>query len=395
MRILFINLPYFGHVIPTIGLVQALVEAGHQVTYLLPHDWEEKIAGSGADFLGYENHAQLDKQIRNAFFKAEEVIDSHDLVLYEQFFFVGKHLAEKHCKPCVRIFTSPATNPELMRNFISSGGPMGIFRLPFVGTLWTKSAVKGLGIRLQCRNWLDEIVENPTDCNLVYTLRSFQPCDTDFSEERFHFIGPSVYDRTEERFPVLPKPVIYISLGTILKGAKKFFRCCIDAFGDENIIVVLSAGKDLDIAKLGKLPLNFLVKNHIPQIAVLKQASVFITHGGLNSVSEAMIHEVPMLVIPFVSDQPVNARQIERMGLGKVLDYKTITAEKLKKSALDLMKDIQIRNNLAKIQEEIAQAPGNIGAVKIIEVYMGIHSQLPCDASQDNPKNDCTSICKS
>ena len=117
MRVLFINLPYFGHVIPTIGLVQALVEAGHQVTYLLPHDWEEKIAGSGADFLGYQNHAQLDKLIRNAFFKAEEVIDSHDLVLYEQFFFVGKHLAEKHRKPCVRIFTSPATNPELMRKF--------------------------------------------------------------------------------------------------------------------------------------------------------------------------------------------------------------------------------------------------------------------------------------
>ena len=102
-----------------------------------------------------------------------------------------------------------------------------------------------------------------------------------------------------------------------------------------------------------------------------------------------------MLVIPFVSDQPVNARQIEKMGLGKVLDYKTITAEKLKKSALDLMKDIQIRNNLAKIQEEIAQAPGNIGAVKIIEVYMGIHSQLPCDASQDNPKKDCAYTGKS
>ena len=91
MRILFINLPYYGHVIPTIGLVQALIKAGHPVTYLMPYDWEERIAESGADFLGYENHPQLDKQIRNAFFKAEAVIDAYDLVLYEQFFFVGKH----------------------------------------------------------------------------------------------------------------------------------------------------------------------------------------------------------------------------------------------------------------------------------------------------------------
>ena len=83
MKILFINLPYHGHVIPTIGLVQELIKAGHQVTYLMPYDWEERIADSGAEFLGYESNPQLDKQIRNAFFKVEEVIASHELVLYE------------------------------------------------------------------------------------------------------------------------------------------------------------------------------------------------------------------------------------------------------------------------------------------------------------------------
>ena len=158
---MFINLPYLGHVIPTVGLTQELIRAGHQVTYLLPQDWESKIADSGADFQGYRNHPQLDKQIRNAFFKAEEVIDGHDLVIYEQFFFVGKHLAEKHGKKCVRIFTAPATNPDLMRRFISSGGPMGIFRFPLIGMLWTQDCIKGLGIQLKCRNWLDEILENP------------------------------------------------------------------------------------------------------------------------------------------------------------------------------------------------------------------------------------------
>ena len=371
MKILFINLPYYGHVIPTIGLTQELVKAGHQVTYLMPQDWADRIADSGAEFLGYEKHPQLDKQIRNAFFKAEEVIASYDLVLYEQFFFVGKHLAEKHVKPCVRIFTAPATNKQLMREFISSGGPMGIFRLPLIGALWTMDAVKGLGIKFKCRNWLDEVVENSPDRNLVYTLRSFQPCTEGFPEGQFHFIGPSVYDRKEETFPVLPKPVICISLGTILKGAEKFFRACVDAFKNENVTVVMSVGKNFDIAKLGTLPDNFIVKNHIPQIAVLKQASLFITHGGMNSVSEAMIHGVPMLVIPFVSDQPLNARQVEKLGLGRVLDYKAITADKLKETAMAVMEDDQILKNLQKVQKEISQAPGNAGAVGIIEAYYG------------------------
>ena len=72
--------------IPTIGLVQELIKAGHQVTCLMPYDWEIKRTDSVTEFLGYENYTKLDKQIRNAFFKAKEVIASHNLVLYEQFF---------------------------------------------------------------------------------------------------------------------------------------------------------------------------------------------------------------------------------------------------------------------------------------------------------------------
>lgn len=366
MKILFVNLPYHGHVIPTIGLVQELIRAGHQVTYLMPYGWESRLADSGAAFLGYENSPKLDKQIRNAFLKAEEIIADHDILIYEQFFFVGRHLAEKHGKKCVRIFTAPATNRELMRRFVSSGGPMGIFRFPLIAGLWTMDAVKGLGIQLKRRNWLDEIVENPPACNLVYTLPEFQPFADDFPENRFHFIGPSVYDRTEEDFPKLPGPVIYISIGTILKGAEHFFRACIEAFRNEPVTVVLSVG-NFNISRLGSIPKNFVVKNHVPQIAVLKQASLFITHGGMNSVSEAMVHGVPMLVIPFVSDQPVNAEQVARLGLGKVLDYKSIAPLSLKGTAFSVLSDGEIQKNVCNMKERITHATGNTGAVKIIE----------------------------
>ena len=104
---------------------------------------------------------------------------------------------------------------------------------------------------------------------------------------------------------------------------------------------------------------------------MLKQARLFITHGGMNSVSEAFVYGVPMLVIPFVSDQPVNARQVQKLGLGKVLDHNDITADKLKETTMAVMEDHQIRENLRMIQEEIATASGNAGAVKIIEAFFG------------------------
>ena len=63
----------------------------------------------------------------------------------------------------------------------------------------------------------------------------------------------------------------------------------------------------------------------------------------------------------------VNARQVEKLGLGKVLDYKDITAGTLRDAAFTVMEDRAIRENLRKIQEEIAQAPGNASAVEIID----------------------------
>ena len=70
-----------------------------------------------------------------------------------------------------------------------------------------------------------------------------------------------------------------------------------------------------------------------------------------------------------MSDQPVNARQVEKRDLGKVLDYKGVTAANLKVYSFSVMKDEHIRENLRKIQKEIACAPGNTGAVRIIEAY--------------------------
>lgn len=82
--------------------------------------------GKRRGFRGYENHRQLSEQIKNAWAAADTLAPRFDLILYEQFFFLGKHLAEKHRKPAVRIFTAPVTNKALMTEFITAKGPFSI-----------------------------------------------------------------------------------------------------------------------------------------------------------------------------------------------------------------------------------------------------------------------------
>lgn len=371
MKILFINLPYHGHVVPSIGLVQELLKQGCEVTYLMPFGWEDKVAESGAIFAGYENHRQLSEQIKKAYDAAKKIIDAFDMVIYEQFFFLGKHLAEKYGKPVVRIFTAPATNKKLMNEYISSGGPLGIFKWKWVTREFTKDIVKGRGITLKTDNWLDEIIENPPELNLVYTLREYQPYVEEFSKEYFKFLGPSVYARKAEPidFAKSNRPVIYISLGTIIKGDTAFFQNCIESFRGEDVDVIVSVGQKFDIRKLKNVPDNIHIYPSVPQVDVLEFADVFVTHGGMNSVSESLVKGTPMVVIPFVSDQPVNATQIETLGLGKRLEYKQVTSESLKQTVFSVLHDEQISSNMKKTQELIANAPGNTGGAHMIIDY--------------------------
>lgn len=369
MKILFINLPYQGHVIPTIGLVKELMKQGCCVTYLLPFEWKEMLNGTEAEFVGYHNHKKLSEQIKNAYVAAEQIIQEYDLVIYEQFFFLGKHLAEQYNKPVVRIFTAPVANEKLMREYIAAGGALGIFRYKWIGRNWTKSVAKDIPLKTDC--WLDEIVQNPPNLNLVYTLDEYQPYREDFEDEKYKFLGASIYDRGNEKVEIEKngKPVIYISLGSVIKGAASFFKRCIQAFEKEEVTVILSVGKQFDIRKLGKIPGNFHVYQTVPQLSVLKQADVFVTHGGMNSVSESFVCGVPMVVIPFMADQPTNARRIEELGLGKRLDYKEVNSDLLKRTVLKLLTDNELQERVAEMKKKMENCPGNQSGVKYILDY--------------------------
>ena len=234
---------------------------------------------------------------------------------------------------------------------------------------FTKNIAKG--ITLKTDNWLDEILNNPPQLNLVYTLREYQPYEEDFPEEQYKFLGPSIYDRKAASFDFTKgkNPIAYISLGTVVKGAVSFFQNCLEAFRNENVDVIISVGEKFDCRKLKNIPSNIHIYNFVPQLEVLKMADVFVTHGGMNSVSESLVYGTPMVVIPFSSDQPVNARCIEKLGVGKRLEYSDVNKDSIKEYVLSVLLDTDIKDNIAKVKKMIRQAPGNSGGAEIIIDY--------------------------
>ena len=65
-------------------------------------------------------------------------------------------------------------------------------------------------------------------------------------------------------------------------------------------------------ADLGPIPDGWLVREYLPQVGLLGAARLAVTHGGNNSVTEAIGQGVPLLVLPFSTDQFAGAAAIER-----------------------------------------------------------------------------------
>lgn len=98
-------------------------------------------------------------------------------------------------------------------------------------------------------------------------------------------------------------------------------------------------------------------------------ADVFVTHGGMNSVSEALVYGTPMVVIPFVSDQPVNARCIEKLGVGKKINYSDVNKDVLNTTVFSVLTDNEIKSKMENVQRLIKEAPGDKGGAEMIIKY--------------------------
>ena len=122
----------------------------------------------------------------------------------------------------------------------------------------------------------------------------------------------------------------------------------------------MSIGNVVKLEQLGKIPDNFFVYPFVPQLEVLQKASLFITHGGMNSVNEALYYGTPMIVIPVGNDQPTVARQIETLYLGKYMKRKDTDAVSLRLTAMEILNNNNYKDTLKKFQMKSQAAGGNM-----------------------------------
>ncbi|XP_058461493.1 UDP-glucuronosyltransferase 2B16-like isoform X2 [Malaya genurostris] len=96
---------------------------------------------------------------------------------------------------------------------------------------------------------------------------------------------------------------------------------------------------DSDHCLPSKLPANVYSFSWLPQNDILAhpKLQLFITHGGLLSIQEAVWHGVPILGIPIYADQFGNVNQMVDKGIGKRLDLTKFSSRQFEHCIVDII----------------------------------------------------------
>lgn len=400
LRILFFNVPLHGHMNPTLDLVSELVKQGHEVVYYTSEPFRAKVIRTGViDFRAYP--ADLDfkttRNDTNIFRTGEEMLKAavsllqaltpdlatehaknpYDLVAYDVSAVWGKFLGHILDLPAVCCFPglAPQWREYIRSKTIISRG----LRDRIAGANYVSSSDDMLGsikstYKVPSHMALSNLFSGSPLLNIVFTSRYFQP-QSDYMTKSYVFVGPALFGGARQEsveFPwdslVSSLPLVYVSMGTLYHQDPLFFKTCFEAFKDLKYQVVISVGKGTDISSLGDIPSNFIVRQYVPQPDLLGRAAVFISHGGMGGISEAMHYGVPMLLLPKTIEQQLNARRVAILGAGiDTRESQNVAPRVLVEGTAKLLQDKTFSVNAKKIGESFASTGGVQPAIDALE----------------------------
>ncbi|GAA6085217.1 2-hydroxyacylsphingosine 1-beta-galactosyltransferase [Tachysurus ichikawai] len=90
-----------------------------------------------------------------------------------------------------------------------------------------------------------------------------------------------------------------------------------------------------------------------------KNTRAFLSHGGLNSIYEAMYHGVPVVGVPLFGDHYDTMTRVQAKGMGIMLEWKKMSEEDLYTAMLSIITDSRYREKALKLSEIHKDQPGH------------------------------------
>ena len=383
-KAIFFSIPAYGHTNPTLPVVQELVRRGDEIVYYSTPEFKERVLATGALYREYQIKqddqflTRSGKDIAFLYYslvKITQNILNHlladvqeihpDYILHDAICPWGRFVASICNLPAVSSISTFALNAHV----VSLKKSVDFFRSNPLRSIKYILDAQNIQKELHCQYGIQprslvQTMMNEENLNIVYTSSQMQPNADRFDLEKYKFVGPSIAQRVNDPdttdYSKLNHPLIYISMGTIWKDSYKI-EDLVEALGDLGGALVISG---IDENHTYDNHDKVILKSHINQLEVLKYCDVFVTHGGMNSVNEALYWGVPMCLHPFQVEQEIVADRVVELQCGLRIDR--FSQMDISKKVKRLIKEKRFRENCSLISQSFKEAGGYRQAAEYI-----------------------------
>ena len=380
MRALFTTLPYPGHFHPLVPIARAVQDAGHHVAFATAAGFAPFVERCG--FACFAAGLELSSPAVAALRAQARSLPGRERATFTaQHIFAGAR-AERMAADLLAL--CGRWSPDVVIRETSEYGACVAAEklgLPHAAVQVTASRLEPAPVVGPPLNRLRAAHGLPDDPGLAMlhrhlVLSPFPPGYRDPGESypaTVRVIRPVPFDRSgTERLPAwvarLPhQPTVYLTLGTAYNDRVAIFSSFIEGLGDEPLNLIVTVGRDQDPSGFGPLPPNVHVERYIPQSQLLPRCDLVVTHGGSGTVIGALVHGLPLVVVPMSNDQSGNAARCAALGVGHAVPWAAMTAATARAAVLRVLRDTSYRRNAEQLRKEIGMLPAPAHAVALLE----------------------------
>lgn len=412
---LLIALGSAGDVHPFVGIGRGLAARGHRVTVLANEVFQKTVTAAGLEFgpLGdAETYRRLTgdpnvwhprkgppKVFREMARHLPEMIEEIEARLDPQgrrTVMVASSLAlgarllqEQRGVPLVTVHLQPSVIPSIVDPPRLPGAPMRSWT-PVWWNRWVwKQGNRLLGSMVQ--EPLDEIRRemglSPLDEPLLEWWHSpdlviglfpewFAPPPPDWPEQLVLTDFP-LWDE-DELHPPDPElegwlsdgePPVVLTPGSANRHAADFFQAGITACRRLDRRGLLLTGERSQLPE--DVPDGFLYRSFVPFSRVFPRSAAVIHHGGIGTTAQALAAGVPQVIAAFSHDQYDNGARVERLGVGRWLPPRKLSAGCIEKALRDLWGRDSVRNTARDLAHRLRNAEGLRETCTLLESVAG------------------------
>jgi MGT family glycosyltransferase len=233
---------------------------------------------------------------------------------------------------------------------------------------------------------LDHLVDQDRAAvaNLLATARAF-----DFAPERLpaghRYVGPQL-DQPAWASPWRSpwraddgRPLVLVGFSTTFQNHAAVLQRVMDAAADLPVRVLVTLGGSIPAEALDP-PANARLVQSAPHDVVMREAAVVVTHGGHGTVTRALTHRRPLLVVPHGRDQNDNAVRVTERGAGLSLPPGAGVAE-IGQALRRLLREPAFAAAAVRLGEAVAREARESPVAEVLEtVAAEAKRREPCPA---------------